>query len=1599
MKMGSKTLVFLMTLLIFIVSISVVSAVDSNINSTSDVQVSEHTQQISDTPIVDNSNTIDENEVKELKTSSKNTNNKQSLKEGNTYTVTSDNINEVLSNSNDGDTLDLQGTFTSDITINKPLNIISSTGDVLIANSTFSINEGGSYSNITGLNFYNTQVLVTKADYLIFDHITDVLINSTIGSGRGHFAIRGSSYTTVNNSYFYTENSGGSSSVVFSICDHCTLNNCTVKGVGNVGNLVYLNVYNVEGIVGDDVFAPQIIAEYNIENNIMNNIILGPETAQSICIAVQMMGTSNIVSGNIINYTGQGINGGIKGTVANNIIYGASTSGVVGNNNTQYSEPLNDTSILPNQFLTKITIDDINSGTVDQPVTIQGKLTDDYDKRIPISYIRSSGNMINWYVEESGDEGTSEIQDDGTFSITFTPYTDGDYNINISVDSIYDDMYLGSSTLATVYVINTNDLPYDTIISLDNIEDAYATENITITGTLTDNDGRGLHENITLILPDENNPRIIETKLDGTFETTYMPTTIGTQTITVQFNNKTIDGQLYYTESTDSKVLLVIETPNPVNTYIELDFIPDTVLYHTATLSGTLQDENGNGLYDNVTITLPNNNKITIETDNDGNFETTYTPLTAETQTFTVNYYNKTIKNILYYTESNNTITFNVKTLSLILNEINDTALNVPTTISGSFKIGDEPLLDEINLSIIYEAPVYDTITTFYDEDKWVGSPTISGTKVTMRTANTPAYFIGYNMKELNDMVFTYGYNNLNYVDNFGLYNPDTDTWIDFMSYITSKSQNVSITHDDENLYVTTTSTNTIPLTGIDLSSYYIGMKSNRSSGRPVISDMTAYANFIANITENINVETDENGTFTTTYTPQVKTTYNVTAEYPDISGNFYVTSSQNRTFNIIDVNLSNITINDITSINVGDTVEISGTLKDITADTPIGDTQLYLNITNNDILIVENAVVTVNNEGTFTYTSDETFNTAGEYTVTITYDGDSSIIGTNSTKTFTVIAPKNTIIEINNIQNIITNEQVTITGTLTDENNNGIKANITINLPNEETTIETENNGSFTYTSKTTFDTAGEYNITVTYNGNNSLISTSSTKTFTVIAPKNTVIEIDDIDTIVINEEVTVTGTLTDEDGNGIKANITISLPDEETIIETEEDGTFTFISESVFDVAGDYTVTITYAGNSTLIGTDSSATFTVRGPKDTFIEIDEIQNITVNQPVTITGTLTDEEGIGIKANLTISLPSEEKIIETDDYGSFTFTSESVFASKGDYTVTITYDGDDEELLIGTTYSETFTVTKSNVTITLDPITANVNDEVSITARVTDINGNAVNGGKLIFKVNGVTVRDASGKVLTAIVKDGVASIDAVVGKTWTTGSTLEAVYAGTSDEYNSARFSDDTVFTISKAVVDVTVSLDKTSVVAGETIEITATITSNGKLVNNGRIIIKVNGITVKDANNKVLYVTVVNGVAKFNYTVPENWKLGDRNIVVIYDNSAYNRSEGNADFTIVKDNVTIDITPVVTTRNNTETQVTAQIKNSLNKPITGTTKVSIKVNGITFKIITVTDGIIDTTIDTSSLTRTDYTLTFVIGENSRYNSARQTGTLKIE
>ena len=220
----------------------------------------------------------------------------------------------------DGTTLDFQGSIinpnqTNNITFNviKPVNIISTTNDAYIDLNTtagsligenpgnrFTISYGGSGTNMTGINFHNTQLWLSNTHHVVLDRVSNVIEDQRVGSGVGATSIRdNSTWVTVKNSYFYTRNNGGSSSLVIAWADYCTFHNNTIRVEGNVGNMIYLTTYNVE--------IPEGVTP-NAHNNITNNRIFGPEKASSICWGFVVAGSDNLFANNWINYSGVGFN-------------------------------------------------------------------------------------------------------------------------------------------------------------------------------------------------------------------------------------------------------------------------------------------------------------------------------------------------------------------------------------------------------------------------------------------------------------------------------------------------------------------------------------------------------------------------------------------------------------------------------------------------------------------------------------------------------------------------------------------------------------------------------------------------------------------------------------------------------------------------------------------------------------------------------------------------------------------------------------------------------------------------------------------------------------------------------------------------------------------------------------------------------------------------------------------------------------------------------------------------------------------------------------------------------------------------------------------
>ena len=294
--------------------------------------------------------------------------------------------------------------------------------------------------------------------------------------------------------------------------------------------------------------------------------------------------------------------------------------------------------------------------------------------------------------------------------------------------------------------------------------------------------------------------------------------------------------------------------------------------------------------------------------------------------------------------------------------------------------------------------------------------------------------------------------------------------------------------------------------------------------------------------------------------------------------------------------------------------------------------------------------------------------------------------------------------------------------------------------------------------------------------------------------------------------------------------------------------------------------------------------------GYKSQITDVNIPENIInkLNNPITI--TTTDIFGQEINGTITIT---DGQTTSTSDNNTINYTPQST----GEKTLTITYTDPTGK------YNTTSTIVDVEVispTLTVDPITVTAGQTINITARITadDETITDINKGKVTFKVNGKTLKDANGKVIYAKVVNGTATIENYeVPNDWAKeGTTIQAVYSGsteceklTSEKTNITVTPEETTLTITP--------LD--SVTPGQTTTLTATLSDN--TINTGKIVFKINGKTVKDANGKVIYAKVVNGTVSVDYTLPESYKAGNYTVTATFIASGYDRLEASETLTV--------------------------------------------------------------------------------------------------
>ena len=363
------------------------------------------------------------------------------------------------------------------------------------------------------------------------------------------------------------------------------------------------------------------------------------------------------------------------------------------------------------------------------------------------------------------------------------------------------------------------------------------------------------------------------------------------------------------------------------------------------------------------------------------------------------------------------------------------------------------------------------------------------------------------------------------------------------------------------------------------------------------------------------------------------------------------------------------------------------------------------------------------------------------------------------------------------------------------------------------------------------------------------------------------------------------------------VNGTVILNIEDKETNL-TLTDGIATYNYTPTRD--GENTIKITYNDpNGKYENNTITQTVTVN-KINTILKVDSVKT-TPNTRINIPITLTDEFENPLNGTVTVidQYNNTFAIINVID-GKGTFTK--IFRGNFNQNLTFIYEETETYNAINTTIN--VDIHKLSTTITIDPINAHVGDKINLKATVTDEDGNPVTEGRLVFKVNGKTIKDTNGNIIYATITNGIAMIEnyTVPANWFKIKSEISAVYGGTST-YKQTRTNNTIPMNITKKTATMTMTTNTTTTKPGETIKITVKITEKDNNVNEGRVLFKVNGKTMRDNEGYIIYHEVKDGIVTITYTIPENARAQDYTFTCVYGNKLYERCDVNSTITVVK------------------------------------------------------------------------------------------------
>ena len=355
---------------------------------------------------------------------------------------------------------------------------------------------------------------------------------------------------------------------------------------------------------------------------------------------------------------------------------------------------------------------------------------------------------------------------------------------------------------------------------------------------------------------------------------------------------------------------------------------------------------------------------------------------------------------------------------------------------------------------------------------------------------------------------------------------------------------------------------------------------------------------------------------------------------------------------------------------------------------------------------------VTLNPDGTYTYTPNTNYTGNDSFDVTVSDGkGGSTVVTVNVTVTTVNDAPVATA------NPVTTPEDTAVNGTVTGSDVDGDALTFTKTTDPTHGTVTLNPDGTYTYTPNTNYTGNDSFDVTVSDGkGGSAVVTVNVTVTPVNDAPVATA------NPVTTPEDTAVNGTVTGSDVDGDALTFTKTTDPTHGTATLNPDGTYTYTPNTDYTGNDSFDVTVSDGkGGSTVVTVNVTVTQVNDAPVATAIQVTTPEDTAVN------GTVTGSDVDGDALTFTKTTDPAHGTVTLNPDGTYTYTPNTDYAGNDSFDVTVS-DGKGGSTVV--TVNVTVTPVNDNPVATNDYYVVNEDSEITQNLSTNDkvsLDGNNV--------------------------------------------------------------------------------------------------------------------------------------------------------------------------------------------------------------------------------------------------------------------------------